>query len=167
MRAFAWTLLTLLLAAAIAVTITWPLAEPSVAPGAGAPSSVPADASPAPSPLPGDAGGDERFASPTVPPITPSTAEQPGIPGVDDRVIVTRVRPRRGPLRGGTEVTIHGQNLTAVTAVRFGDATAEVVSQSARKLVVISPAGTSSDPVNIVLEHPKGGVEAAVFRYER
>ena len=90
-----------------------------------------------------------------------------GPPGDDDRVEVTSATPTSGPMSGGTAVTITGRNLDTVRKVRFGDAAAAISSQSENKLVVIAPEAASDFAVNIILEHPKGGVEAARFQYQR
>ena len=58
---------------------------------------------------------------------------------------VARISPTAGPLAGGTAVTIYGENLgTATTAtVKFGAATAVIVSDTGTQLVATSPAGTA------------------------
>jgi hypothetical protein len=64
---------------------------------------------------------------------------------------VTAVSPRTGSARGGTNVTIHGNNLTGGTSVHFGTVAAAKVSvQSATQLVATAPA------------HGPGGVHITV-----
>jgi hypothetical protein len=50
------------------------------------------------------------------------------------------VSPNTGPLTGGTQVTITGTNLTGATAVKFGTASATIVSDTATQIVATSPA---------------------------
>lgn len=90
-----------------------------------------------------------------------------GPPDDDDRVEVTSATPTSGPMSGGTAVTITGRNLDTVRKVRFGDAAAAISSQFEDTLVVIAPEAASDFAVNIILEHPKGGVEAVRFQYQR
>ena len=52
---------------------------------------------------------------------------------------VTSIAPTKGPVSGGTTVTIVGTNLGNATAVNFGIVAATIVSDTANQLVVTSP----------------------------
>ncbi|MFM8893784.1 MAG: IPT/TIG domain-containing protein [Actinomycetales bacterium] len=78
---------------------------------------------------------------------------------------MTGTSPGSGPMAGGTAVTISGVNLDVVTGVRFGSTSASISSQSATRMVVVAPAASGTYSVNILLEHPKGVVEAGPFAY--
>ena len=169
MRTFGWTMLTAVLVALLVVLTVRPLSndsgQPLVAPSPAIPATpAPVNANPSVTPAPASASAS---ATPLTPPSAVPSSPVGGTPAGDDRVIVTRVRPTSGPLRGGNEVRIRGRNLDLVSEVRFGDRKARVLEASPQLLIVVAPAGTSIDPVNIVLTHPKGGVEAASYRYRR
>lgn len=157
MRGLGWALLTAGMVIVLVVLTTRPLAEPAPSAGSDRPSSESLTSAPANPPLP------SAMPSSGIPDGTSAGTSAE----VDDRLSITSVRPRRGPIAGGTDVIILGTGLDAVSAVRFGDRQADVLMQGHSRLVVRSPAGTSLDPVTIVLEHPQGAVEAAVFRYHR
>ena len=55
---------------------------------------------------------------------------------------VTGVSPATGSMTGGTAVTIMGTDLTGATAVKFGATAATIVSDTATRIVVTSPAGS-------------------------
>ncbi|XP_035379988.1 plexin-A1b, partial [Electrophorus electricus] len=65
----------------------------------------------------------------------------------------TRVLPSRGPLSGGTRITIHGSHLNAGSAVvvKIGLNTCHFERRSAREIVCITPAGlgTGGTPVMV------------------
>jgi hypothetical protein len=68
-----------------------------------------------------------------------------------DAPIVAAVVPVAGSVAGGTSVTIYGANLgTASTAtVKFGTATAAIVSDDGSRIVATSPAGTGAVDVTV------------------
>ena len=158
MRGLTWTLLASVMVLSLVALIAQPLAmsDLSAPPISAPPNPAPMPTPSAVAPTPSASGTQGSDASPTGSP-----------PSDDDRITVARYRPKGGPVRGGTRVRIDGTNLDTVTGVRFGDRSAIVRSQSPTQLVVVAPAGTSADPVTIVLEHPKGGVEAGRFSYRR
>lgn len=63
------------------------------------------------------------------------------------------VTPSSGPNEGGTQVTINGDGFDAPVAVEFGDAgnevTAQVISVTRTRLIVISPAATGIGAPNL------------------
>ncbi|MGO8870979.1 MAG: putative Ig domain-containing protein [Acidimicrobiales bacterium] len=67
---------------------------------------------------------------------------------------VTGVTPSSGPAAGGTTVTIAGTNLSGATSVKFGTATAAIVSDTATSITATSPAGT--DTVDVTVTTPGG-----------
>lgn len=67
---------------------------------------------------------------------------------------VASLSPARGPVSGGTVVTITGSNLGFATAVHFGTAAALVTADSATSLTVRSPAGSGT--VDVTVTTPAG-----------
>jgi hypothetical protein len=57
--------------------------------------------------------------------------------------IVTGISVAKGPVAGGTAVTITGTNLSNATAVMFGSTAGTISSSTATQIVVSSPAGTA------------------------
>jgi hypothetical protein len=83
------------------------------------------------------------------------------------RPIVRTVTPAKGPLAGGTTVTLVGANLSPAIAVRFGTkAAARIVSNSATKIVAVSPAGAGTVDVKVVTAGGTSAVSTATkFTY--
>jgi len=67
---------------------------------------------------------------------------------------VENVAPNRGPLAGGTEVTITGTNFTGATEVDFGSASASFTVKTGSSLKAIAPPG--SGPENVTVTTPEG-----------
>jgi hypothetical protein len=68
---------------------------------------------------------------------------------------VTDVKPKTGPPRGGTSVTITGTGFTGATAVRFGSTNAKRFTvNSATSITAVSPKGTGS--VDVTVTTPAG-----------
>jgi hypothetical protein len=66
------------------------------------------------------------------------------------RPVLTQLSPSRGPVLGGTIVTITGKDLLAPTAVHFGAKAARVVRVlSAVNIAVSSPKGTGTVAVTV------------------
>jgi len=81
---------------------------------------------------------------------------------------LTSASPSSGSAAGGTTVTLVGRNLTPGLTVRFGSATAAVLSVSGGSVaVVVTPAGIAG-PVDVTVTNPDGGTARAVaaFAYE-
>ncbi len=57
---------------------------------------------------------------------------------------ITSISPTRGPVAGGTLVTITGTSLANATAVMFGQITASIVSDSATQILLETPAETAA-----------------------
>jgi hypothetical protein len=74
------------------------------------------------------------------------------------RPVVTKVRPATGPAAGGTHVTIEGHHLKG-GVVTFGSTHTTVKSQSATKLVVVSPPGHGTVPVKVKTGHGTSKVD--------
>ena len=68
------------------------------------------------------------------------------------------VKPNKGPVTGGTAVTIKGEHLSEATAVRFGaaEATDVSVAPNGRSLTAVSPPGAGAGEVQISIETPVG-----------
>ena len=68
---------------------------------------------------------------------------------------VTEVSPNKGPLAGGTSVTITGKHLNEATAVKFGStAASSVTADSETSVTAVAPAGTGT--VNVTVSTPGG-----------
>jgi IPT/TIG domain/Protein of unknown function (DUF642) len=73
---------------------------------------------------------------------------------------ITKVSPKKGPIAGGTTVTITGTNFTGGTAVKFGSTNATSFTvNSAKSITAVSPAGTKGQ-VEVKVTTP-GGISAA------
>jgi Bacterial Ig-like domain (group 3)/IPT/TIG domain/Fibronectin type III domain/FG-GAP repeat len=80
---------------------------------------------------------------------------------------VSSVTPSVGPPGGGTSVTIAGSDLSAVTGVTFGSASASFTVDSATSITARSPAG-SFGPVDVTVTDPRGtspNTSADMFAY--
>lgn len=78
---------------------------------------------------------------------------------------VSALSPAKGPLAGGTKVTIKGSDLGTATSVTFGGASASIVTKSSTKLTVIAPAGPAG-PALVTVATPFGTTVArARFTY--
>ncbi|MCX5314443.1 IPT/TIG domain-containing protein [Streptomyces sp. NBC_00154] len=64
--------------------------------------------------------------------------------------LVTSLDPNKGPIAGGTAVTINGSGFTGVTAVRFGTAPASFTVISTTQIIATSPAGFGTVNVTVV-----------------
>jgi len=62
---------------------------------------------------------------------------------------------RRGPVAGGTSVTITGANLLEAGAVRFGAAAASFTVDSSRSITAVSPPGRRGN-VDVTVTTPYG-----------
>jgi hypothetical protein len=79
---------------------------------------------------------------------------------------VTAVSPARGPLKGGTRVTIHGANFAGVTSVHFGSTAATGVKViSATEITVTAPAGTGTARVTVTAAGGTSGPTAKASKY--
>ena len=77
-------------------------------------------------------------------------------------VSVTKVTPRRGPLAGGTVVTIKGSSLYPATSVHFGSTPAlSVTSVSDTEVQAVSPAGSGVADVTVTTPAGTSGVTTA------
>jgi hypothetical protein len=72
---------------------------------------------------------------------------------------VTSVSPRRGPAHGGTDVTLHGHNLSQVVAVRFGTRVAHLATtahaaetDTAYQVTVVAPPGKAAATRPVTVE---------------
>jgi IPT/TIG domain len=69
---------------------------------------------------------------------------------------ITKVKPKAGPVGGGTTVTISGTNLTGATAVKFGTTSAASFKvNSATSITAVSPA-ESAGAVDVTVTTPAG-----------
>ncbi len=75
---------------------------------------------------------------------------------------ITKVTPRRGPLAGGTVVTIKGSSLYPATSVHFGAMPAlSVTSVSDTEVQAVSPAGSGMVDVTVTTPAGTSGVTTA------
>ena len=82
----------------------------------------------------------------------------------------TSLSPTSGGIKGGTEVTIKGKELTEVVEVRFGTTPATgVTTVSSTEIVATAPAGTKpgTSYVTVVTKHgvSVGGTKASKYTY--
>jgi hypothetical protein len=79
---------------------------------------------------------------------------------------VTSVTPAKGPVAGGTSVTIKGTNLTTVTGVKFGaNAATTLTTKTAGQVTVKDPAGTAGSVTVSVTTKFGTGTKATAFTY--
>jgi hypothetical protein len=77
------------------------------------------------------------------------------------------VSPSRGPLAGGTPVTISGNNLAGATAVRFGaSAAASFAVLSKHSIMAVTPPGEGAVAVSVATPYGTSGV-GPLFTYVR
>ncbi|SCK11428.1 hypothetical protein H181DRAFT_00623 [Streptomyces sp. WMMB 714] len=76
---------------------------------------------------------------------------------------LTGISPERGPVSGGTAVTLTGTALTGATAVNFGAVPAQFTVVSATQITAVTPAGTGAAPVTVTT--PGGTSDAVYFFY--
>ncbi len=82
---------------------------------------------------------------------------------------LTAVSPTAGPLTGGTQVLLTGENFREGATIRFGDAEAtEVVVSTARRISAKTPARGSAGSVTVEVRNPDGQAAALpnAFVYE-
>lgn len=70
--------------------------------------------------------------------------------------IIEELSPTEGPIEGGTTVTIRGNYFLPDVIVTFGGTDATVTKASSTELLVISPAGTSPETVDVVITNSDG-----------
>jgi IPT/TIG domain len=66
--------------------------------------------------------------------------------------VVTKVKPTKGDARGGTKVTIVGQNFEGTTTVFFGDTEATIVHETVSKIEAVSPPGVGTVDITVRTE---------------
>ena len=71
---------------------------------------------------------------------------------------VAALEPAYGTVAGGQEVVVSGTHLDRGTTVRFGGTLAEVTRVDDGQIVVRTPAGTATGPVNVVVANDAGSV---------
>ncbi|RUR01400.1 IPT/TIG domain-containing protein [Labedella endophytica] len=80
--------------------------------------------------------------------------------------LVTELDPERGPVTGGTEVTITGTGFTDATEVTFGGVPGtDLVVVSDTEITVTTPAGDVPGVVDVVVTAPSGVSEPGDFEY--
>jgi IPT/TIG domain len=99
-------------------------------------------------------------------PVSPTVPSQPGAPqpGVPQPAVstpmVSNVNPQKGPVDGGTQVTITGTGFTNATSVSFDSASipcgghSTCVVNSDTQIIVASPAGSGT--VDVTVTTPNG-----------
>jgi hypothetical protein len=88
--------------------------------------------------------------------------------GVDTEApVVAGLEPEEGPVAGGTEVRIYGDNLEGVTGVTFDAVagTALDVNEEAGYLDVTTPAGTAGPATVVVTDASGADTEVGAFTY--
>lgn len=86
--------------------------------------------------------------SPTVTPVVTPTVTPPVVPTAVPTV--TGLDPAQGPSYGGTTVTIHGNDLTGVTGVQFGDVpAASFVAVDDTTVTAVAPPTAGGNDVDV------------------
>ncbi|WP_232247177.1 IPT/TIG domain-containing protein [Kitasatospora azatica] len=75
---------------------------------------------------------------------------------------LSSLAPDKGPVAGGSSVTLTGTNLTNATAVSFGATVASFVVVSATQIIATAPTG-SAGPVNVTVTTPGGTSNALPY----
>jgi PKD repeat protein len=73
-----------------------------------------------------------------------------------DIPIVTGISPTRGPVAGGTNVTISGSGFVGTSAVQFGSVYATILTVSDSTITVLSPGQGSAGTVNVTVTKAGG-----------
>jgi hypothetical protein len=68
--------------------------------------------------------------------------------------VVSQVSPAFGPTRGGTAVTVTGQNLNGATSVAFGGVAGTIITDGNDSLTAVSPMGSGT--VDVTVTTPGG-----------
>ncbi|MFG2196598.1 IPT/TIG domain-containing protein [Streptomyces sp. NPDC048639] len=63
--------------------------------------------------------------------------------------VLNSMSPNRGPMSGGTTVTITGTNLASTTRVAFDSVSATILARTANQLTVVSPPGVGVAQVTV------------------
>ncbi|MTE12099.1 IPT/TIG domain-containing protein [Nocardia aurantiaca] len=81
--------------------------------------------------------------------VTTVNGPSNGVPYTYGAPALTSINPTSGPAAGGTQVTLTGTGFTATSTVKFGAATATIVSVTPTQIVVKAPPGTSGVQVTV------------------
>jgi hypothetical protein len=104
-----------------------------------------------------------------IPPPDTVPVPQPGpIPTVRPAAVIDEVTPDRGPVLGGTRVTLTGQHLYRVSIVRFGGELAQTIgAREPAELRVVAPARQDAATVDVTIENPGAPmtIKARAFSY--
>jgi hypothetical protein len=68
--------------------------------------------------------------------------------------VISSISPSSGPLSGGTQVTITGQNFMPGCQVKIGGNPAQTLSTASSQIIVATPQGAAAGPVNIRVVNP-------------
>ena len=68
--------------------------------------------------------------------------------------VVSSVSPNTGPVAGGTQVTISGQNFVSGCTAKFGGVEAQTTFVASSRLNAVTPAQTSAGPVKVRVDNP-------------
>lgn len=80
-----------------------------------------------------------------------------GVPGVFEEPVVKRIAPRRGPVKGGTNVKITGTSLGGATEVAFGSTPASSFTvNSPTSITAVAPAASGPGSVEVTVVTPGG-----------
>jgi hypothetical protein len=81
---------------------------------------------------------------------------------------ITGVAPRRGAVKGGTEISVNGQGFVAGSVVLVDGVRSKTVFVDARTLEARTPPGKAGAMVDVAVENPDGkrAVEPRAFAYD-
>ena len=97
--------------------------------------------------------------------VTVTSAGGTSVPSATDHFTyiaapsVTRLSPNRGPIAGGTAVTIAGAHLGGAVGVAFGDTRVGFTVNSDSSITAVSPVGETPDAVHVTVT-TSGGTSA-------
>lgn len=113
--------------------------------------------------FPGGSGGDQLATEQAAPALAGVTIAYDLSP-----VAVTKIAPRKGPVSGGTIVTITGTSLYAATGVHFGaTAATSFTALSDTRLVATAPAGAGTVDVTVTTPSATSAVSTSdLFTYK-
>lgn len=82
------------------------------------------------------------------------------------KITISKLIPGNGPLAGGTSVYVDGTNYDPGMTVTFNGQPINFNYVSNTRIRIITPAGTVSGPVAVVLTNPSGSSATAQFTYD-
>lgn len=89
-----------------------------------------------------------------------------GFTYVEPQITISKLIPGNGPLAGGTSVYVDGTNYDPGMTVTFNGQPLNFTYVSSARIRIVTPPGTASGPVPVVLTNPSGSTATAQFSYD-